>query len=161
MTSVADTFNHADDLEALSLREAVDLANSASTPAEIWVPAWRFQLTIDRGANATDFDVAYGDLDVMQSTTIRGVADLTKVEWKPGILDKVFEVLGDANSDGQADYYSVSSADYSIWQDQNGSTGALEQFSADWDDDGDVDADDYTIWTQNFGNTLTLNNLLA
>jgi len=131
VTSVADTFNHADDLEALSLREAVDLANNASTPAEIWLPAWRFQLTRDRGSNATDIDVAYGDLDVKKSMTIRGVADRTHVEWKPGIVDKVFDLLGDGNNDGQADYNSVSSADYTIWQDQNGSTGALEQFSAD------------------------------
>jgi hypothetical protein len=30
----------------------------------------------------------------------------------------------------------------------------VEQFSAD--DDGDVDADDYDEWYDNFGNTLTL-----
>jgi CSLREA domain-containing protein len=79
VTSVADTFNHADDNEALSLREAVDLANQASGPRTIWLPAWRFVLTRDRGTNATDTSVAYGDLDVKNIMTIRGVAGRTSV----------------------------------------------------------------------------------
>jgi hypothetical protein len=64
--------------------------------------------------------------------------------------------VGDFNSDGQADYGNVSSADYTIWHDQLGSNGAYEQFSADADDDGDVDEDDYDIWVENFGHTLQL-----
>lgn len=156
VTSVADTFNHADDLEALSLREAVDLANQASGPQTIWVPAWRFVLTRGRGTNATDTSVAYGDLDVKNSMTIRGVQGRTSIAWKPGVIDKVFDLIGDFNNDGQADYGSVSSADYTIWQNQNGSSGAWEQYSADADDDGDVDEDDYDLWVANFGHTLTL-----
>ena len=80
--------------------------------------------------------------------------------WQQEVLP-VFDVLGDANDDGEVDYHSVSSADFSIWQEQNGATGDFEQFSADWDDDGDVDTVDYAIWIQHFGNTLQLHNLLA
>ena len=47
-------------------------------------------------------------------------------------------------------------ADYVVWQTQNGSTGVPGQFTADGDDDGDVDQDDYDIWSQNFGNSLQL-----
>jgi hypothetical protein len=156
VTSAADTFNHADDLEALSLREAIDLANNATAPAEVWLPAWRFTLTLDRGANASDTDVAFGDLDVKNSVTIRGVQGRTSVAWMAGVVDKVFDLLGDYNNDGEADYGSVSAADYTIWQNQNGSSGGLEQFSADGDDDGDVDAADYDIWHDNYGHALDL-----
>ena len=72
------------------------------------------------------------------------------------MADKVFDLLGDFNHDGEADFGSVSAADYTIWQDQNGSSGTWEQFSADADDDGDVDADDYAIWSANYGHTLQL-----
>jgi hypothetical protein len=156
VTSVADTFEHTNDLEALSLREAVDLANQATGQQEIWLPAWRFTLTRDRGTHTTDTDVSYGDLDVKNSLVVRGIADRTSVAWTPGVADKVFDLLGDFNHDGQADYSSVSAADYTIWQDQNGSSGEWEQYSADADDDGDVDQDDYDIWQQNFGHSMQL-----
>ncbi len=159
VTTVADTFDHTNDVESLSIREAVDKANLATGQKEIWVPAWRFTLTRDRGTNTTDTDVSYGDLDVKNSLVVRGVADRTSIAWKPGVADKVFDLLGDFNHDGQADYGSVSAADYTLWQNQNGSSGAWEQFSADADDDGDVDADDYAIWSANFGHTLALFNV--
>ena len=103
--------------------------------------------------------MSYGDLDVKNSLVVRGVADRTSIAWKPGVADKVFDLLGDFNHDGQADFGSVSAADYTLWQNQNGSSGAWEQFSADADDDGDVDADDYAIWSANFGHTLALFNV--
>jgi hypothetical protein len=160
VTSVADTFDHPDDLEALSLREAVDLANATPGTQEIWIPAWNFTLTRDRqaygGGSLTDTNVAFSDLDLSDSAIIRGVAGRTSVAWKSGVVDKVFDLLGDYNNDGQADYGSVSAADYTIWQDQNGSSGAWEQFSADADDDGDVDQDDYDVWQQNFGHSMQL-----
>ena len=156
VTSVADTFNHADDNEALSIREAVDLANQASGTQEIWLPAWHFTLTLDRGSHVTDTDVAYGDVDVKDSLKIRGVSARTSVDWKAGVVDKVFELAGDANVPGEADYGVVSSADYAIWQSQNGLSGGFEQFSADADDDGDVDQADYDLWSANQGHTLEL-----
>jgi hypothetical protein len=132
------------------------LANTTAGTQEIWIPAWNFELTRDRGSLTSDVDTAFGDLDIKDSLIIRGVQDRTNVAWKAGIVDKLSDLLGDANSDGQADANYVSSADDTIWQDQNGSTGAYEQFSADWDDDGDVDQADYSIWQQNFGHTLQL-----
>jgi hypothetical protein len=39
---------------------------------------------------------------------------------------------------------------------QNGSTRSLEQFSADGDDDDDVDSADYSVWSGHFGNSFQL-----
>lgn len=156
--SIADTFNHADDIEALSLREAVDLANTTAGTQEIWLPAWKFSLTRDRatygGGSLTDLDTAFGDLDVKDSLIVRGVTGRTSVAWKANVIDEVFDLLGDYNNNGEADAGAVSSADYTLWQDQNGLVGLPEQFSADGDDDGDVDQADYNLWSQYFGKTL-------
>jgi hypothetical protein len=154
VTTVADTFDHSNNLESLSLREAVDLANTTAGTREIWLPAWRFTLTRDRGTNATDTNVSYGDLDVKNSMTIRGVEGRTSIGWTPAVVDEVFKLHGDANHDGVVD-----AADYTMWQDQNGSSGAWGQFSADVDDDGDVDEDDYDLWAANYEHTLTLSGI--
>jgi len=73
VTSVADTFDRADDNVSLSMREAVDNANGTTAASVILAPAWTFLLTIDRGTNATDMSVAFGDLDIKESLTIRGI----------------------------------------------------------------------------------------
>lgn len=105
-------------------------------------------------------DVAFGDLDISDSLVIRGVNGLTSVAWKPGVVDEVFDLLGDYNDDGQADHNNVSAADYTIWQDEEGSGSGTsadwELFAADGDDDGDVDQDDYDVWDAHYGNTLDL-----
>ena len=159
VTSVLDTFDHSDDFEALSIREASDLANQASGTKEVWIPAWDFTLTRDRvtygGGSATDTDVAFGDLDIAGPLTVRGIAGKTNVAWKPGIVDDVFDLLGDYNNTGETD-----NADYTVWSDTQGSGSGTsadwEVFAADGDDDGDVDQDDYNLWNQYFGNTLDL-----
>ena len=56
VTTVADTFDHTNDAESLSIREAVDLANQAAGTQEIWIPAWSFVLTRDRGGLTSDVD---------------------------------------------------------------------------------------------------------
>jgi hypothetical protein len=165
VTSVADTFNHGDDLEARSLREAIDLANLAPGANTIWVPAWNFRLTRDRatygGGSLTDTSVAYGDLDIDQTLTIRGVRDATKVEWKAGIIDKVFELLGDFDGNLVNNLTQVDVTDLNMLQAQYGYNGVLGQYAADGDEDGDVDGDDLSILLSHFGNTLTLWDILA
>ncbi|MGL4512517.1 MAG: dockerin type I domain-containing protein [Lacipirellulaceae bacterium] len=163
VTSARDTFNHADNLEALSLREAIDLANNASVASTIWVPAWKFTLTRERmedlgNGPQTDTDVAWGDLDVKKSMSIRGVTASTSVAWKPDVIDAVFDLLGDYDGDGVAGG-AVNAGDYTAWAEQLGSVGKWEQFSADGDDDGDVDAADHAIWSLYYGNTLSLLNV--
>jgi hypothetical protein len=148
VTTVADTFDHSNDVETLSIREAVDLANQAAGQQEIWIPAWKFTLTRDRGTNATDTDVSYGDIDVKDSLVVRGVAGKTQISWKAGITDKVFELLGDYNGNG-----TVDAADYTVWQDHVGSTTDL---LADGNDNGVVDQTDYQVWSDNYGHTLQL-----
>jgi hypothetical protein len=114
-------------------------------------------LTRDRGSLTSDTTVAWGDLDIHQSAIIRGIAGRTSIGWKSGVVDKVFELVGDYSGNGTVE---VDTADYIVWQSQNGSTGGYEQFAADGDDDGDVDADDYTVWSQHYGNTLQLVDVL-
>ena len=165
VTSVADTFDHSDDAYALSIREAIDLANQSGGASEVWVPAWALTLTRDRqtygGGSVTDTDVAFGDLDISDSLTIRGVSGLTSVAWKAGVTDKVFDLLGDYNGNGIVDPLPIDpSEDYDWWDSQNGSGSGTpadwEQYAADGDDDGDVDTDDETIWSNHTGNTLDL-----
>jgi hypothetical protein len=139
----------------------VDKANTTAGVQKIWIPAWECVLTRNRGGLTNDIDTAFGDLDVKGCTIIRGVSDRTSVAWKNGIVDNVFDLLGDGNSDGQADFNYVSSADYTIWQDQNGPTGDYEEFSADFDGNGEVDQADDTICTQNLGHTLQLFDILG
>jgi hypothetical protein len=151
VTSVADTFDHTNDVESLSIREAVDLANTTSGTQEIWLPAWNFTLTRDRGSATTDTDVSIGDLDISGSTVVRGVAGRTSIGWKAGVVDRVFDLLGDYSRDGVVD-----TADYALWANQNGLTGSPEQFAADGDDDGDVDSNDYSVWSGHYGNTFAM-----
>jgi hypothetical protein len=161
VTSVADTFDATNDDYALSLREAVHRANQSPGTDEIWLPAWSFVLTLDRGVNTTDMDVSYGDLDVSDSLVVRGVAGKTIVAWKAGIVDEVFDLLGDYDNDGSTDYNSVSTSDWVQWSLQNGSYGAWEAFSADGDDDGDVDNDDLAVWQGHMSMELDLFDVLS
>lgn len=164
VTTKADSFDHTNNDESLSLREAIDLSNQSAGQQEIWIPAWALELTRDRatygGGSATDTDIAFGDLDIFDDLIIRGVSGKTSVTWKPGTADEVFDLLGDYNDDGQADYNNVSAADYTLWANTNGSGSGTsadwELFAADGDDDGDVDQDDYDIWAQHLGNELDL-----
>ena len=156
VTSVVDTFDYASHGDAqLSLREAVDLANN-NPGDEIWVPAWSFALTLD-SSSASDHSIAYGDLDIEKTLTIRiagnaGVQVRQTVE-KYQDTDAVFDLWGDFNGDGVSDA-SVSGSDYLIWQQQNGMTGS--NLAADADDDGDVDGDDYDIWDANYSFSLDI-----
>jgi hypothetical protein len=163
VTSLADNFNHTDDHYSLSIREAVDLANLSAGIDEIWLPAWAYTLTRDRlsygGGSATDIDVSFGDIDVKDQLVVRGVLGLTSVQWTEGVVDSVFDLLGDFNQDGQS-VQDTDSADYTVWADENGAgTGTVadwEVYEADGDDDGDVDAADHAIWSTYYGNSLDL-----
>ncbi len=166
VTSVADTFEHANDIFSLSLREAVDLANNDPGASEIWLPAWDFVLTRDRetfGTGTTDMDTSFGDLDISDSLVVRGIQGETSVAWRAGVVDAVFDLLGDFDGDGING--DVDGSDFLTWQLQNGS-GSVDPsnwglFSADGDDDGDVDAADLAVWSANFGNTLGVIGVLV
>ncbi len=153
VTSVADTYDHADDAYALSVREAIDLANDPGLD-EIWLPAWNFMLTRERtsAANQTEIDVSQGDLDIYYSLTLRGIGGSTSVGWRAGAaVDKIFELLGDYDDDGLSNG-AVGSEDYTIWRDTLGSTTDLR---ADGDDNGTVQQADWNVWINHWGNTLT------
>jgi hypothetical protein len=59
---------------------------------------------------------------------------------------------GDYNGDGVVD-----AADYTVWRDSLGQTGA--NLPADGDGDGEVTEADYTFWRERFGNTASSGSL--
>jgi hypothetical protein len=139
----------------MSLRDAIDLANTTAGVQEIWLPAWEFILTLERTAddNEIELDISQGDLEVTESLVIRGIADLTRVAWPADAMpDKVFELIGDYDDDGYSNR-NVDQSDYAVW--------AAGLLAADGDDDGDVDDDDYDIWVEHFGNSLTLDGVMV
>jgi hypothetical protein len=161
VTSAVDSFDHADDDWALSLREAIDLANQ-NAGAEIWLPAWKFMLTRAGATGLDDHDLAFGDLEITESLTLRG-AGSAAVEVKQTLSpyndpDPVFDLIGDFDGDGVTTYDdgSAGGGDYLTWLNSNGQSTDLR---ADADDDGDVDYDDYDLWVDGFGNTLTRSNV--
>ncbi len=169
VTSVIDSYRHSDDNFALSVREAVDLANQSNGLSEVWMPAWDFLLTRQRDYNLqlADTDVSYGDIDISESIVLRGIAGETTIDWLSAIeipnnnRDKIFDLLG-STADGTADA-TASGAGFLIWQQEFGSgvgNPEYEEFLADFDDDGDVDGDDQdAVWQQYYGNTLDLEGL--
>jgi predicted outer membrane repeat protein len=165
VTSMVDSFNHVDDARALSIREAIDLANASDgTLQTVWMAPWKYTLTRDRarfgGGSLTDLNIAFGDLDIRDSMAIHGAgaAGATSVKWRPGVVDAVFDMIGDFNGNGTStqDDGWVDGTDFTIWQTTLGSTTDLR---ADADDDGDVDGSDLSLWNAEFGNNLTVTNI--
>jgi hypothetical protein len=128
----------------LSAREAVMQTNLVPGADMIWLPAWDLQLTIVR-LPGLDSDAAYGDLDVKESLTVRGVDGRTSVTWANGLVDRVFDLIGDYNRNG-----IVDSADLTIWQNSYG-YGEISNITGDGNHDGIVDSEDYDVWFTNFG----------
>ncbi|QEG37405.1 hypothetical protein [Bythopirellula goksoeyrii] len=114
-----------------------------------------------RPSRQTRQDVLYGDLDSKESLIIRGVTGATSVAWTPGVVDAIFDLLGDFSDDGISSPYDgdVDGGYYFIWQQQNGSIGGT--YSADADDDGDVDGDDLDIWSDHYNNTLDIFDIVV
>jgi hypothetical protein len=158
VTGVADTYDGSSDPVVMSLRDAINLANTNSGTQEIWLPAWTFVLTLQRitAANQIEMNVWEGDLEIGESLTIRGVGTATSVAWRPGAAaDKIFELLGDFTSDR-----IVDGGDYVLYRKQQG----LEQpgIASDGDDNGVVDGKDYRdVYLPHFGNTVTLLNVIV
>ena len=103
------------------------------------------------------------DLQFMQDSdtlTVRGIQGVTSVEWRAGLaVDAVFDLLGDFDGNG-----NVGGNDALEWQRQfNSGVGnpQLETFSADGDDDGDVDGDDLDVFGANYDNWLYLFDILV
>jgi hypothetical protein len=160
VTGKGDTYDRTDDATVLSIRDAIDAANTTAGWQEIWLPAWDFLLTRERttAANLPELDVSQGDLEVKESLVIRGVKGATSVVWRTGIFDKVFELLGDYNDDGVTDVSpsDVDTSDYIVWRNTEGSTTDLR---ADGNDNGIVDQADYQLWQGYFGWTLMLHGI--
>lgn len=157
VTVLADTYDGSSDPVGMSVRDAIHQANITAGAQEIWLPAWGFMLDRDRatyGTGTTDMDIAFGDLDITGSLTIRGIGTATSIQWPPGVVDRVFELVGDYNGDG-----TVGAADQTVWNDTQGATPDPGDITADGDDDGDIDEDDEDVWTAHFGYTFALFNV--
>jgi hypothetical protein len=168
VTSVGDSYNRTDDAYVNSIRDAIDNANADAALNHVWLPAWNFGLTIRRTnvptgvAGNTNFDTtpAMGDLDILESLTIRGIDGQTRVGWRAGIVDAVFELSGDYNGDGLGnglDNGMVDTDDYTIWRNTLGLNNDLR---ADGDDNGIIEQADWQIWKSGRTNTLTVTGVL-
>jgi hypothetical protein len=160
VTDLADTFKSTDDAQVLSVREAVHKANNTLGAEEIWVPAWNFLLTREsiRMLGDTDMSAEFGDLDVGESLTVRGVNGATSVAWRAGTIpDAVFELLGDYNRDGVTDVSpaDVDAADYAYWA----NAVSIQDLAADGNDDGVVNNLDYDLWRTKFNFYLMLHGI--
>jgi hypothetical protein len=60
----------------------------------------------------------------------------------------VIELAGDYNDDG-----TVDAADYTVWRDSLGQSGA--GLAADGNTNNQIDTGDYTVWKSNFGQSAT------
>ena len=89
VTSVADTLDHGDNSIALSLREAINLANQNSDE-EIWVPGWLYRLTRVGSDDAT----LVGDLDILADMVVRGVDSGETTVDATLISEDVFDEIG-------------------------------------------------------------------
>jgi hypothetical protein len=148
VTSVVDSFDNADNARALSVREAVGMANAAQGAQTLWLPAWSFVLTRQRTTTLAqgDVDVSHGDLDITGSLAIRGsgVAGATSVKWRHGAAaDAVFDLIGDFNGNGvAADDGWVEGTDFMIWQQ---TLGSMSDLRADADDNGIIQGADEVL----------------
>jgi len=173
VTSLVDTFDlaHTSDGSLLSLREAVNFANTDNGgESEVWLPGWEFILTRQRDYNAQleDTDVSFGDIDIAESILLRGISGVTSINWTARIAipnnnrDKIFDLLG-STADGTVDGMAHG-ADFIIWQreynDDPNAIAEYEEFLADFNDDGIVNGEDQnSIWQTYFGNTLDLEGI--
>ncbi len=92
VTSVADTFDHSDDVFSLSSREAIDNANGMSGQQEIWLPAWDYNLILTgtelNNASSNDLDIT-GDITIVGAGAGLSVID---AGGQSGLGDRIFEV---------------------------------------------------------------------
>ncbi|MCA9125481.1 MAG: DUF2341 domain-containing protein [Planctomycetales bacterium] len=96
VTTFADVVDGGDGL--LSLREAIDLANSGSGGDTIILAAGTYTLSIGGAAEASN---ASGDLDIHNSLTIVGAGAFSTVIDASGLGDRVFEIhSGTVNVEG-------------------------------------------------------------
>lgn len=163
VTSIADNaINHADDARALTMREAVDLANTTVGWPEVWLPALRFMITRPKKTAGGDSTMVQdGDIDILGgSLTIRGVAGRTFIgSMGIAVADKVFELVGDYDRQafpaggGGGSYWTVAAADEAVWTSQHP--------NADGNDDNFVNAADHALWSANLGNAFYLIDVVA
>jgi parallel beta-helix repeat protein len=86
VTRLGDSYRQPIDTTALSVREAINEAQVTVGAQEIWLPAWRFLLTVSGTAA-----VNQGDFDITSQMTIRGVG--------PGLTILDGSVLSDRHFD--------------------------------------------------------------
>lgn len=166
VTSVIDTYDGSADPVNMSIRDALYQSNVTTGTQEIWLPAWKFLLTLARDVqqHPTDTSVAYGDLDITDSAIIRGISGATSVNWlATAPVDLVFELLGDADrtyvplAEGGHRYSVSNPDDIAVWTSTQNSTTDLR---ADANDNGTVDSNDLTIINGQIGKTLTVYGIL-
>ena len=108
-------------------------------------------LTLDTtGLNSGTFPLRLsvdGELGPFDTTIWNAVGEAVPLSVTEGTLIVAIPIVGDYNRNG-----AVDAADYTVWRDSLGQTGA--NLPADGNGDTHVDAVDYGIWKQHFAEVL-------
>jgi hypothetical protein len=100
-----------------------------------------FETTIAVPDGVRSFDLTFISGGALSATGTFNIDDISAALVQTPIL------LGDYNHNGVVD-----AADYTLWRDSFGSTGA--NLAADGNHNNIIDSDDYDIWKGNFGQTV-------
>ncbi len=133
------------DLFALGDELVVAGAGQAVLDSYVSLLTKRGDLNNSATTNVADFEslfTHFGPATWLFDLNVDGVVDAEDAE--TFVRQLVRSVPGDFNVDG-----AVNAADYTLWRDRVGHTGA--GLIADGNFDGDVDNDDYLVWKAAFG----------
>ena len=159
VTTLQDTFNHCDDHEALSIREAVDLANvDINLEEEIWLPAWDFVLTKTGFNPMSSIDTTIKDIDVVGGLVVRGIDSQTTIQWHPAVIDEaIFALVGDTEPDDDNDII-----DFGRFSDAFGSVEGDSNYDAqfDYNLNGQIEITDFGEFANSFGHAILLFGVL-
>jgi hypothetical protein len=114
-----------------------DSNSGTQPPAGIYMIAWQ--------ARSVGFETSDPFFLAMRSPTISDAVRDVAVDW----VEQQLNIPGDYDQNGEVD-----AADYVLWRQTNGQSGA--ELAADGDGNQQVNHDDYTFWRQRFGNKSQL-----
>jgi glucose/arabinose dehydrogenase len=112
---------------------------------QIWSMRYDGETVTDFTDWTTEFTPDAGEIDNISSFGEDAVGNLYILDLGGEVFRVTGPVPGDANGDG-----AVTDADYTIWADHYGQSGA-DASTGDFNGDGSVTDADYTIWADNYG----------
>lgn len=134
-------------LDSLALREAVILANASQGDETIWLPAWSINVSLRGTASLGELDPTLGDIDVLDSVSIRGIESFTEIVGEQALGEPVFHLAGDIDNTGVVDL-----TDFGIWKNSHDHLLSLN-LPGDANQSGVIDSGDLQLYFDTFGDT--------